>query len=35
MNTIRNEDHVGKIMTYIKDNRDVKVEKTIKRTYNK
>lgn len=35
MNTIRNEDHVGKIMTYIKENRDYKIEKSIKRTYNK
>jgi len=34
-NTIRNEDHVSKIMTYIKENRDIKIEKTIKRTYNK
>ena len=35
INTIRNEEHVSKIMTYIKDNRDTKTEKSIKRIYNK
>jgi len=34
-NTIRNEEHVGKLMTYIKENRDFKIEKSVKRTYNK
>jgi len=33
--TIRNEQHVTKIMGYIKSNRDQKIEKVIKRTYNK
>ena len=35
MSTIRNEEHVSKIITYIKNNRDYKIEKSIKRTYNK
>lgn len=35
MSTIRNEEHVSKIITYMKNNRDYKIEKSIKRTYNK
>lgn len=33
--TIRNEDHVKKIINYMKSNRESKIEKVIKRTYNK
>ncbi len=32
---IPKQDHVETIITYIKNNRDFKVEKNIKRTYNK